>query len=340
MRTETSGGPHTCQVVLGPMAHRDLLVRGRDDQPVDGATVELLLPLRGAIGRDTPARGVLDLWRSPGDVAVRAAHELTNTLGAVTLHGHPDTVFTLRVKHFEYAPLLQQVTLGWATTPLEVKLPSGAVVTGRVLPATVVAQVAEFGAMAKVELALVPDGSDGAPRIGKLHKDGTFAFRAVPVGDWRLEVSWQQLGNRREDKVTVVLARLGRLGEGETRQLTVDAGDLLHSDVKCRVFDGGTALAGIVTFQHVAETANGRPWRIDGNFRDGTIRALLPAAAGCHRAAQGRPRARLPRRRPDPRPGVAPRPEPHVADGGGRGARAPARRGGRAGREDARDDLL
>ncbi|MBZ0253086.1 MAG: hypothetical protein K8I02_07075, partial [Candidatus Methylomirabilis sp.] len=202
--------------------------------------------------------------------------ELTNSRGAVTLRGHPDTAFTLRVNHFEYAPLLQPVTLGWATTPLEVKLPSGATVTGRVLPATVVAQVAEFGAMAKVELALVPDENDGTPRVGKLQKDGTFAFRAVPVGDWLLEVSWQQLGNRREEKTTVVLARLGRLSEGETRQLTVDGGDLLHSDVKCRAFDGGTPLQGVVTFQHVDETKADRPWRIDGAFRDGTFRALLP----------------------------------------------------------------
>lgn len=276
LRTETSGGPHTCQVVLGPMAHRDLLVRGRDDKPVDGATVELLLPLRGAIGRDTPARRVLDIWRSPGDVAVRAAHELANARGAVTLRGHPDTAFMLRVKHHEYAPLLQPVTLGWATTPLEVKLPSGAAVTGRVLPAAVVAQVAEFGAVAKVELALVPDEAEGAPRVGKLQKDGTFAFAAVPVGDWRLEVSWQQLGNRRDEKATVVLARLGRLSEGETRQLTVDGGDLLHSDVKCRAFDSGAPLQGVVAFQQVGETKADRPWRIDGAFRDGTFRALLP----------------------------------------------------------------
>ncbi len=290
LEIQATGGPVSCQVTLGPLAHRDLLVRGVDGKPVDNASVELLVPLRGPVRADTPARSVLDLWRNAGDIALRMGHALTNPGGAANLRGHPDSAFFLRVKHFDYAPLVVPITLGWSSTPLEVQLRAGAALDGQLLPAAVATQVDTFGKQVSFALRLVAEGLEGNPRDARLGKDGRFSLRAIPDGDWRLEASWNQLGSRRAQRVTSVLARVPRLANGERRQVTIDAGELLHATVRSRVFVGGAPFHGDLVFQHMSEADDGVPWSIEARPGGGSYTAILPKGRWRPVAVQTKPR--------------------------------------------------
>ncbi len=140
---------------------------------------------------------------------------------------------------------------------VELELPATAVVRGTIGPPELLAGIGPSAADLAMHAIVRPEDSDlglSCPQLRlvgpngerggrtRLNADGTFAFDEALLGDWSLviDLEWR-IGSGSYTSENVTIAAVAGLQAGETRELDVDASQLLPATLSGRVFVDGAA---------------------------------------------------------------------------------------------------
>lgn len=262
-RFEVSDTGAPLQVVLvHPKATRLCRVRRRDGSPVPWTNVQLLRPVCARpVDDDTR---VIDSRQvsTPGEVDAWALmHGLTDENGTLELKGPPAEPLAVRATGPGYQPVtVNGIDLGSGSGAVELVVPTGATVSGRIGPAAFLDQAYAAVAEADSERAghaklHVPSVSLTRPGAAQrrypphdapacLARDGSFEITGVPAGTWDLRVTiWKRATREIATGSNERVAAVENLEDGEVRRVDIDLTDQLEATLTGVVRLDGVPLA-------------------------------------------------------------------------------------------------
>lgn len=249
--------PAELSVHLVARSERAVRVLRDDGSPAAASALELIEHIGGE-----PVSLSGEAWRPhalDGSSTIRPIvldEAVTDADGAAVLSGPGDRDLYLRVRGPTHPPVLVDRVRLDAAAPLEVVLPPGAAVLGRVEPADLVRRLRDLV------------GRDGAPAPGvRLWRqgirrehfpmtaspsfvpisgaDGRFTLAGVPPGDWVLEVG---IPTAADHVATRRVLPLPRLRDGERRQIVLDLAASIPGRVHGKVQLDGAPWQGTLLF--------------------------------------------------------------------------------------------
>jgi hypothetical protein len=189
-----------------------------------------------------------DLGRIYGDLLYCVAKATSGQDGVARMKALRGAKFVLRVTG-THAPIFLR-NVDTSTGRLEVRVPRGASIVGRVVPLGVLQDrvTDEACGLRRTLQVRSPDGSRRFPLVGMAGLDATGGFRIddVPAGDWVLETVLVGVSRGAERASMLPIATIDGLANGETREIVVDVARLRPATLRARIVWNGRPAAGRV----------------------------------------------------------------------------------------------
>lgn len=253
------GVPAIVEFELAPLAERVVVLVDTRDAPIAGARVELLRNLLGdAVHLAMPAMDERNARANGKYVAMLCDEATSDASGRVTLRGHGELDYALRLPGPGNVPMVVQRFRLDADGEARVVLSTGATIRGRVEPREVVAMlIADASDAERPGLMLrrrgeragemFPAGSS-IGGVVPIDDEGRFVLAGIPSGTWQPVLRHGKRSGSGGGTSSRSVGSEVTLGDGEMRDVVLDLSSWVRRSVVVDVRIDGAPFVGTIDF--------------------------------------------------------------------------------------------